>query len=121
MPFPLSPQSIGAIADIISGGGRHDTTHPIGIYRSGPNIQKFMRTCNVALKVNGSRVSALVQCLINLNNGFEMPWHNGQVDDQINPLNTLKRLIYGRAGRTWSWLEGYHSTKKELRMTQIKG
>jgi len=33
MPFPLSPQSIDAIADIISGGGGHDTTPPIGIYR----------------------------------------------------------------------------------------
>lgn len=71
MPFPLSPQSIDAIADIISGGGGHDTTPPIGIYRSGPKIEKFMRACNVAFTVNGSRVPSLVQCLINLNNGFE--------------------------------------------------
>lgn len=70
MPFPLSPQSIDAIADIISGGGGHDTTPPIGIYRSGPKIEKFMRA-NVAFTVNGSRVPSLVQCLINLNNGFE--------------------------------------------------
>lgn len=71
MPFPLSPQSIDAIADIISGGGGHDTTPPIGIYRSGPKIEKFMRACNVAFTVSGSRVPSLVQCLINLNNGFD--------------------------------------------------
>ncbi len=68
MPFPLSPQSIDAI--IISGGG-NDPTPPIGIYRSGPKIEKFMRGCNVAFTVNGSRVSFLVQCLTNLNKGFE--------------------------------------------------
>ncbi len=71
MPFPLSPQSIDAIADIISGGGGNDTTPPIGIYRSGPKIEKFMRACNVAFTVDGSRVPSLVQCLINLNNSFE--------------------------------------------------
>jgi len=71
MPFPLSPQSIDAIADIISGGGGNDTTPPIGIYRSGPKIEKFMRACNVAFTLNGSRVPSLVERLINLNNGFE--------------------------------------------------
>ncbi len=71
MPFPLSPQSIDAISEIISGGGGHDLDPPIGIYRSGPKIEKFMRTCNVAFMVNGSRVPSLVQCLIALNNGSE--------------------------------------------------
>jgi hypothetical protein len=46
-------------------------TPPIGIYRSAPKIEKFMRACNVAFKVEGSRVPSLVQRLINLNNGFE--------------------------------------------------
>lgn len=71
MPFPLSPQSIDAVADIISGGGGNDTTPPIGIYRSGPKLEKFMRSCNVAFKVDGSRVPSLVTCLNNINNGFE--------------------------------------------------
>lgn len=70
MPFPLSPQSIDAIVDIITGGGGHDTTSPIGVYRSGPKIEKFMRACNVDFTVTGSRVPSLAQCLINLNNGF---------------------------------------------------
>ncbi len=63
--------AIDAITDIISGGGGHDTTPPIGIYRSGPKIEKFMRACNVAFTLNGSRVPSLVERLINLNNGFE--------------------------------------------------
>lgn len=71
MPFPLSPQSIDAIAEIISGGGGNDPEPPIGIYRSGPKIEKFMRGCNVEFKVDGSRVPSLVTCLININNGPE--------------------------------------------------
>ena len=71
MSFPLSPQSIDAISKIISGGGGNDPEPPIGIYRSGPKIEKFMRDCNVAFKLDGSRVPSLVTCLINLNNGFE--------------------------------------------------
>lgn len=48
MPFPLSPQSIDALADIITGGpGMGGGPSPIGIYRSGPQIEKFMRGCNV--------------------------------------------------------------------------
>jgi hypothetical protein len=72
MTFPLSPQSIDAIAEIISGGGGNDPEPPIGIYRSGPKIEKFMRACNVSFTLDGSRVPSLVTCLINLNNGTEV-------------------------------------------------
>lgn len=71
MPFPLSPQSIDAIADVISGGGGNDPTPPIGIYRSGPKIEKFMRGYNVDFRVSGSRVPSLVDCLLDINRGFE--------------------------------------------------
>jgi len=69
--FPLSPQSIDVIAEIISGGGGNDPEPPIGIYRSGPKIEKFMRACNVAFTLDGSRVPSLVQCLIKINNSHE--------------------------------------------------
>lgn len=72
MPFPLSPQSIDAIAEIISGGGGNDPTPPIGIYRSGPKIEKFMRGCNVDFRIDGSRVPSLVTRLVDLNNGSEV-------------------------------------------------
>jgi hypothetical protein len=71
MPFPLSPQAIDALAEIISGGGGNDPTPPIGIYRSGPKIEKFMRACNVEFSVSGSRVPSLVARLIEINNGYE--------------------------------------------------
>lgn len=71
MSFPLSPQAIDALAAVISGGGGNDTTPPIGIYRSGPKIESFMRACNVDFRVDGSRVPSLVSCLINLNNSVE--------------------------------------------------
>lgn len=71
MPFPLSIQSIDAIADVISGGVSGDGTPPIGIYRSAAKIEKFMRSCNVTFEVDGSRVPSLVQCLTELNNSPE--------------------------------------------------
>ena len=72
MPFPLSPQAIDALADIITGGpGLGGGPPPIGLYRSGPQIEKFMRACNVAFSVSGSRVPSLVSSLIEINNGYE--------------------------------------------------
>lgn len=71
MPFPLSPQSIDAVAEIISGGAGNSTMPPIGIYRSGPGIEKFMRGCNVNFQLTGSRVPCLVERLIALNNAAE--------------------------------------------------
>jgi hypothetical protein len=44
MPFPLSPQSIDIITDIISGGsGMGGGPPPIGIYRSGPQLERMRR------------------------------------------------------------------------------
>lgn len=81
MPFPLSPQAIDALADIITGGpGTAGAPPPIGLYRTGPQIEKFMRACNVDFRIVGSRVPALVSCLIDINNGFE-------------PENVLPRII----------------------------
>jgi len=71
MPFPLSPQSIDAVAEIISGGAGNSTMPPIGIYRSGPRIEKFMRGCNIDFQLTGSRVPSLVERLIALNSGGE--------------------------------------------------
>ncbi|MFZ4701490.1 MAG: abortive infection family protein [Candidatus Methylumidiphilus sp.] len=60
------------MADIITGGpGMGGGPPPIGLYRSGPNIEKFMRACNVDFRVTGSRVPSLVSCLLEINNGFE--------------------------------------------------
>jgi hypothetical protein len=63
----LSPQSIEAIAFIISGGSAHDATPLVGLYRSGPQLKRFMRGCNVEFTIGGrSRYPALVDCLQNV-------------------------------------------------------
>jgi len=72
MPFPLSPQTIDALADIISGGpGMGGGPPPIGIYRSGPQLERFMRACNVDFRLSGSRVPSLTDCLLEFNRGLD--------------------------------------------------
>src|ERR1700760_2981946 len=64
MHIHLAPQSIEALAVIISGGSGNDQTPPIGIYRSASKLESFMRGCNVAMSVgNGSRLPTLVEAL----------------------------------------------------------
>lgn len=67
----LSPQSIDALAEIISGGGGMDPEPPIGIYRSGTKLEQFMRRNNVVFKVEGSRVPSLIDCLNRQNTSGE--------------------------------------------------
>ena len=69
--FPLSPQTIEALAEVISGGSAFNGGEPIGIYRSGPKLESFMRGCNVDFQLAGSRVPSLVDCPLNLNRGEE--------------------------------------------------
>ncbi|WP_372088294.1 abortive infection family protein (plasmid) [Tistrella mobilis] len=71
MRFSLSPKTIDILAYIISGGVGNNQTKPIGIYRSGHDIEKFMRACKVEFSLNGSRVPSLVSRLIDINNGSE--------------------------------------------------
>ena len=49
------------------GGG----SPPIGLYRSGPQLERFMRGCNVDFRLSGSRVPSLTNCLLDINRGFE--------------------------------------------------
>jgi len=64
MHIHLAPQSVEALAIVISGGGGNDPTPPIGIYRSGPKLESFMRGCNVAMSIgNGSRLPTLIEAI----------------------------------------------------------
>jgi len=67
----ISPQTIDALALVISGGSGNDPTRPIGLYRSGPKLESFMRSCGVIMSVgSGSRVPTLVAAIIQtLNDG----------------------------------------------------
>lgn len=70
MQLKLSPQTIEALAVVISGGSFNDSTPTIGLYRSGPKLERFMRSCNVDLQIgNSSRLPALTECLIEVARG----------------------------------------------------
>ena len=65
--FTLSPQTIDALAEVISGGAGNDNKEPIGLYRSGPKLERFMRGCGVDFQLgNGSRVPTLTDELLRL-------------------------------------------------------
>jgi hypothetical protein len=64
MHIRLAPQSIEALAAVISGGGGNDQTPPIGIYRSASQLESFMRGCNVSMRVgSGARLPTLIDAL----------------------------------------------------------
>jgi len=89
MEIKLSPQTIELLANVISGGSFSPTGYndeqPIGIYRSGPKLEKYMRECNVEFRVGSmSRLPALVDCLERINKC----WHD---DDQQRLTNILEK------------------------------
>ena len=68
----LSPQTIDALAFVISGGSANDTAPKVGIYRTGPQLERFMRACNVDLSIgSSSRFPALVDCLMSVAQGSD--------------------------------------------------
>lgn len=70
--FALSPQAIDALATVISGGSAADSSEPVGIYRSGPKLEKFMRGCGIDMKIgSGSRVPTLTETLLRLHRSNE--------------------------------------------------
>jgi hypothetical protein len=68
----LSPRTIDALVEVISGGsGMNQERLPIGKYRSGPELERFMRQCNIEFRVQGSRLPSLADKLIELNKDWE--------------------------------------------------
>ena len=60
----ISPQTIDALALVISCGGGNDPTPPIGLYRSGPKLESFMRGCGIMMNIgSASRVPTLVTAI----------------------------------------------------------
>lgn len=60
----FSPFVLGALTDLITGGGGNDTTSPIGLYRSGGRIEQFFLDCGVIMSIgSGSRVPATTEAL----------------------------------------------------------
>lgn len=64
----LCPQSIDAIAEVVTGGSFNGTGPGVGIYRSGPKLERFFATLNIELSIgNSSRVPTVIDKLKELN------------------------------------------------------
>lgn len=58
------PQTITALAEVVTGGPGGDSRASIGHYRSGPKLERFFAELNVELRIgNASRVPAVVAVL----------------------------------------------------------
>ena len=62
MPEVFSHFVIDALVEVISGGGGYDTDAPIGVYRTAPEIESFLRSCGMEI-FEGSRRKALALAL----------------------------------------------------------
>jgi hypothetical protein len=90
MHIHLAPQSIEALAMVISGGGGNDTTAPIGIYRSASKLESFMRGCNVAMSVgSGSRLPTLIEALERANRSGEQTALKNIIERAADPRDFL--------------------------------
>lgn len=90
MHIHLAPQSIEALAAVISGGGGNDQAPPIGVYRSASKLESFMRGCNVAMRVgNGSRLPALIDALERANLGGDQTILKSIIERAADPRDFL--------------------------------
>jgi hypothetical protein len=90
MHIHLAPQSIEALAIVISGGGGNDTAPPIGIYRSASKLESFMRGCNVAMSVgSGSRMPALIEALERANRAGDQTILKNIIERAADPHDFL--------------------------------
>ena len=90
MHIHLAPQSIEALAVIISGGSGNDQTPPVGIYRSASRLESFMRGCNVAMSIgNGSRLPTLVEALERANRGGDQTVLKNIIERAADPRDFL--------------------------------
>jgi hypothetical protein len=60
----FSTQTITALAEVVTGGPSGDPTPPIGVYRSGPKLERFFGGLNIELGIgNASRVPTVLGVL----------------------------------------------------------
>jgi hypothetical protein len=96
---PLSPFVLRALVDVITGGSANDPTPPVGIYRSGPQIEQFFLDCGINMRVgSSSRVPAATDCLREV----WQEWDDGAAVQRIilrvaDPRDYLDRPEKGRA------------------------
>lgn len=92
----LGPQTIEAVADVISGGPGTYGPPPIGLYRSAYELGKFMRGCNVDFTVEGSRLPSLTTCLMDINRREDMQTMFRIVEHAADPRDFIKEPEKGQ-------------------------
>lgn len=82
--LPLSPQTVEALVQVISGGSGNSPDPPIGIYRGGPKLEAFMRGCGVRMSIGSqSRMPTLAAAI------------EGVMD--AGDVDTLRRILEAAA------------------------
>jgi hypothetical protein len=96
----LAPQTIEALALVISGGSGNSSEPPIGLYRSGPKLESYMRSCGVIMQIgSGSRVPALVSTIIGTMNSGNIQALKAIIERAADPRDfvgqegTLKSIV----------------------------
>jgi len=63
-PTQFSTQTITALAEVATGGSAGDSSPSIGLYRSGPKLERFFGGLNIELRIgNASRVPTVLSVL----------------------------------------------------------
>jgi len=63
-PTRFSIQTITALAEVVTGGSARDSSPSIGLYRSGPNLERFFGGLNIELRIgSASRVPSVLEVL----------------------------------------------------------
>jgi hypothetical protein len=92
----LAPQTIEALADVISGGPGTYGPPPLGLYRTAYELGKFMRGCNVDFKVDGSRLPSLTTRLMDINRSGDMQTMSRIVEHAADPRDFIKEPEKGQ-------------------------
>jgi hypothetical protein len=81
---PFSPIILKAIVDVMSGGSVSNSAPPIGLYRSGPEIERLMLDCNLDFRIgSASRVPSLLSFIRTVAAGPEGPQHIMRVIERV--------------------------------------
>lgn len=88
----FKPQTIDALANVISGGSSGPSENTVGLYRSGREIAAFMRGCGVDFTLGaGSRLPTLQDALLKLNDLGETEKLKTIIENAASPADFVER------------------------------
>lgn len=94
----ISPQTVEALVQVISGGGGNSTAPSIGIYRSGPKLEAFMRGCGVRMSIGAaSRLPTLASAIEEVAVRGDIDTLRRIVEAAVNPVDFIDDPDRGNA------------------------